>query len=73
MSGSALSYIGRLDRRDEQLILNQAQQERVVNRLVRKKNPMLAQKLFGVKQVRDVYTPPTHGVDGSCKVLMPKN
>ena len=37
MSGSALGFIGRLDRREEQLILNQAQQERVVNRLVQKK------------------------------------
>jgi len=73
MSGSALGFIGRLDRRDEQLILNQAQEERVIGRLVKKKNPMLAQKLFGTKRVRDVYTPPTHGVDGSCKVLLSKN
>jgi hypothetical protein len=72
MSGSALSFIGKLDRRDEQMILNHAQRDRVVGRLVGKHNPMLAQKLFGHKIVRNVYTPPTRGVDGSCKV-MPKN
>ncbi len=69
---SALNFIGRLDRRDEQLILNQAQEERVISRLVSKNNPMLARRLFGAKRVRDVYEPPTRGVDGSHKVLMMK-
>ena len=72
MSGSALSFIGRLDRRDEHIILNQAQEERVVGRLVGKHNPLMARKLFGSKVVRNVYTPPTRGVNGTCKV-MPKN
>jgi hypothetical protein len=69
MSGNALSFIGKLDRRDEQMILSQAQEARVVGRLVGRKNPMLAQKLFGQKPVRNVYGPPTRGVDGSCKVM----
>ena len=69
MSGSALSFIGKLDRRDEQMILNEAHKQRVVGRLVGRHNPMLAQQLFGIKSVRNVYT---RGVDGSCKV-MPKN
>ena len=69
---NALNFIGKLDRRDEHIILSQMQEQRVVGRLVRKDNPLLAQKLFGQKRVRNVYTPPTRGVDGTCKV-MPKN
>ena len=69
---SALNFVGRLDRREEAMILNGLQEQKFINRLVRKRDPMLAEKLFGVRKVRNVYTPPTRGVDGSCKV-MPKN
>jgi len=69
---SALNFVGRLDRREEAMILGHLDEQKFVNRLVRKKDPLLAKKLFGSKRVRNVYTPPTRGVDGSSPV-MPKN
>ena len=69
---SALNFVGRLDRREEALILNDLQQQKFINRLVRKRDPLLAKKLFGTKPVRNVYCPPTRGVNGSSPV-MPKN
>ena len=69
---SALNFVGRLDRREEALILNDLQQQKFVSRLVRKRDPLLAKKLFGTKPVRNVYCPPTRGVNGSSPV-MPKN
>ena len=69
---SALNFVGRLDRREEAMILGQLEEQKFVNRLVRKRDPLLAKKLFGSKRVRNVYTPPTRGVNGSSPV-MPKN
>ena len=69
---SALNFVGRLDRREEAMILDHLQEQKFVNRLVRKRDPLLAKKLFGTKQVRNVYTPPTRGVNGASPV-MPKN
>ena len=69
---SALNFVGRLDRREEAMILGHMQEQKFVNRLVRKRDPLLAKKLFGTKRVRNVYTPPTRGVNGSSPV-MPKN
>ena len=69
---SALNFVGRLDRREEAMILGHMEEQKFVNRLVRKRDPLLAKKLFGTKRVRNVYTPPTRGVNGSSPV-MPKN
>ena len=69
---SALNFVGRLDRREEAMIMNHLQEQRFVSRLVQKRDPLLAKKLFGTKQVRNVYTPPTRGVNGASPV-MPKN
>ena len=69
---SALNFVGRLDRREEAMILDHLQEQKFVNRLVRKRDPLLAKKLFGTKRVRNVYTPPTRGVNGASPV-MPKN
>ena len=66
---SALNFVGRLDRREEAMILNHMQEQKFVNRLVRKRDPLLAKKLFGTKQVRNVYTPPTRGVNGTSPVM----
>lgn len=66
---SALNFVGRLDRREEALILNDLQQQKFVSRLVSKRDPLLAKKLFGVKPVRNVYCPPTRGVNGSSPVM----
>ena len=48
-----LHFIGKLDRKEEALILNQQQEQAVVRRLLEGKNP----KLVGVKRVRDVWDP----------------
>ena len=72
MSSQQLSFIGRLDRRQESMVLSQIQEQKFVNRLVERRDPLLAKKLFGNKRVRNVYTPPTRGVNGS-SVVMPKN
>jgi len=69
---SALNFVGRLDRREEAMIMNHLQEQKFVSRLVQKRDPLLAKKLFGTKQVRNVYTPPTRGVNGASPV-MPKN
>ena len=68
MSNQALSFLGRLDRREESIVMDQLQEQRLVSRLLGGRD----QQLFGTKRVRDVYTPPTHGVDGTA-VVMPKN
>ena len=72
MSNQQLSFIGRLDRRQESMVLSQIQEKKFINRLVERRDPLLAKRLFGTKRVRNVYTPPTRGVDGS-SVVMPKN
>ena len=66
---SALNFVGRLDRREEAMIMNHLQEQKFVSRLVQKRDPLLAKKLFGTKQVRNVYTPPTRGVNGASPVM----
>ena len=60
MSNQALSFIGRLDRREESL-----------ERLLGNRDRRLVKNLYGVKPVRDVYVP-LRSVNGSV-VVMPKN
>ena len=72
MSNQALSFLGRLDRREESIVMDQLQEQRLVSRLLGGRDQQLVHRLFGTKRVRDVYTPPTRGVDGSAPV-MPKN
>ena len=71
MSNQALSFIGRLDRREESIVMNQLQERAFLARLLGNRDQRLVQKLFGSKRVRDVYVPPCN-VDGSVQV-MPKN
>ena len=71
MSNQALSFIGRVDRREESIILNQQQEAQFVKRLMGNRGGHIANKLYGTKQVRDVYVPP-RVVDGST-VVMPRN
>ena len=68
MSNQALSFIGRLDRREESIVMSNLQQQAFVKRLLGNRD-QLAQKLFGSKRVRDTYSPPTRGVDGSSPVM----
>ena len=72
MSNQQLSFIGRLDRREESMVMDQIQEQKFINRLVQRRDPILAKKLFGTKRVRDVYTPETRGVNGS-SIVMSKN
>ena len=71
MSNQALSFIGRLDRREESLVMNQLQEQAFLERLLGNRARRLVKHLYGVKRVRDVYVPP-RTVDGSVQV-MPKN
>ena len=66
---SALNFVGRLDRRGGAMGLNQAQEQKLVKKLFSRRDPLIAHRMFGHKPVRDVYAPPTRGVNGSCKVM----
>ena len=72
MSNQALSFIGRLDRREESMILNSFQEQALVKRLLSGRDDKQYRDLYKIRSVRNVYTPPTRGVDGS-NVVMPKN
>ena len=69
MSNRALSFIGRLDRREESIVMGTLQEKAFVKRLLGNRDEQLAQKLFGTKRVRNVYVPPTRGVNGSSPVM----
>ena len=71
MSNQALSFIGRLDRREEALVMNQLQVQAFLERLLGNRDRRLVKNLYGVKPVRDVYVP-LRNVNGSV-VVMPKN
>ena len=72
MSNQALSFIGKLDRREESMVMNQLQEQAFLTRLLGNRDRRLVNNLYGTKQVRDVYVPPTRNVNGSAPV-MPKN
>ena len=72
MSNEALRFIGRLDSREESLVMNGLQERAFLERLLGPRDQRLVNKLFGVKRVRDVYSPPTRNVNGTAPV-MPKN
>ncbi len=69
MSNQQLSFIGRLDRREEALVMDQLQEKKFINRLLGRRDPVAVRKLFGQRSVRNVYVPPSRGVDGSSKVM----
>ena len=71
MSNQALNFIGRLDRREESLVMNQMQEKAFMERLLGNRDRRLVRNLYGTKRVRDVYVPP-RVVDGTTQV-MPKN
>ena len=68
----ALHFIGKLDRRQDSMVLNGQNQKALMDRLLIGRDPYLHDRIHGLKAVRDVYTPPTRGVDGKHKV-MPRN
>ena len=72
MSNQALSFIGRLDRREESIVMNQLQEKAFLERLLGNRDRRLVNNLFGKKRVRDVFVPATRNVNGTATV-MPKN
>ena len=72
MSNQALSFIGKLDRREESMILNQHQEQALIKRLLNGRDDKQYRDLFRLRRVRNVYTPDTRGVSGK-NVVMPKN
>jgi hypothetical protein len=72
MSNRTLSFIGRVDRHEESLILGAQQEKAFLKRLLGNRDPGLMHKLYGYKPVRDVFVPATRGVSGKNHV-MPKN
>ena len=68
MSNQALSFIGRMDRREESMVLSEIQEQTFVQRLLGNRGYRLVNKLYGSKRVRDVYVPPRM-VDGSAVVM----
>jgi len=68
----ALHFIGKLDRRQDSLVLNGQAQRALMDRLLKGRDPYLFDRIHSLKPVRDVYTPPTRGVNGTHKV-MPRN
>lgn len=72
MSGNPLNFIGKLDRKEEILLMGELQRRAFLDKLMGNRDARLVKRFYGLKPVRDVYVPPTRGVDGTYKV-MPKN
>ena len=66
---SALHFIGFTDTKEEALILNQLQEQALMKTLLQGRDPRLYQQLYGLKNVRDVWGPPTRGASGKFMVL----
>ena len=72
MSNQALSFIGKLDRREESMVLSNNQEQALIQRLLSGRDDLQYRDLFRQRTVRNVYVPPTRGVSGK-NVVMPKN
>ena len=62
---SALHFIGRVDRPEQSLLINEQQQQALMNVLLQ----ALYHMLYGTRHVRDVWQPDTRGVSGRNVVL----
>ena len=70
MSGlGPLHFIGKVDRQEDMLILNQEMEQAVLKTLLQGSDHHLYNKLYGYRRVRDVYDPPTRGASGKNVVL----
>ena len=65
----ALHFIGKVDTKEEMLVLNELQEQAVLRTLLQKRDPRLYREIYGLKNVRDVYDPPTRGASGKFLVL----
>ena len=66
---SALHFIGKTDTKEEALLLTEQQEQALMKVLLQGRDPRLYQQLYGLKNVRDVYDPPTRGASGKFMVL----
>ena len=66
---SALHFLGRVDNKEEMLVMNQQQEQAVLKTLLSGRDPHLYREIYGLKNVRDVYDPPTRGASGKFMVL----
>jgi len=66
---SALHFLGRTDTREEAFILSELQEQALLQTLLQGRDPRLYQQLYGLKDVRDVYDPPTRGASGKFMVM----
>ena len=66
---SALHFIGKTDTKEEMLVLNQHKEQAVLKTLLEDRDPHLYREIYGLKNVRDVYDPPTRGATGKNVVL----
>ena len=66
---SALHFIGKVDRKESMMILNQQQEHALLRRLLEGRDDQLLTRLYMRKPVRDVYDPPTRGQSGNNVVL----
>ena len=57
-----LHFIGKVDTKEEMLVP-------VLRTLLQKRDPRLYREIYGLKNVRDVYDPPTRGATGKFLVL----
>ena len=66
---AALHFIGKVDTKEEMLVLNEIQEQAVLKTLLQQRDPRLYREIYGLKNVRDVYDPPTRGATGKFLVL----
>ena len=62
---AALHFIGKVDTKEEMLVLNELQEQAVLRTLLQKRDPRLYREIYGLKNVRDV----TRGATGKFLVL----
>ena len=55
MSNQALSFIGKLDRREESMIVNENQEHALIKRLLEGRDGKQYRDLFRMRQVRNSY------------------
>ena len=50
----ALHFIGKVDTKEEMLVLNEMQEQAVLRTLLQKRDPRLYREIYGLKNVREV-------------------
>jgi hypothetical protein len=66
---SALNYLGRNDSSEHAFMLTELQEQAMLNSLLRGRDDLLYDRLYGTRYVRDVWQPETRGVSGRNMVM----